>query len=172
MVPQALPLDTAMAQLRDGRCGIGKVWEAACAHLSERLQCSRVSVWLYSPDRDHLHELCLLDARTQRFSSGMTLSAGDFAPYFDALSRVAVVDAPQARTHPATSCFGDAYFLPADIHSLLDCVVFDADEPVAVICCEHCGHERQWLAQDQNALAQVAQRVGQAFTWARAFQHV
>jgi GAF domain-containing protein len=172
MAPLSLPLATAMDQLREGRCGIGKVWEAACLHLSEHLHCTRVSLWLYGPHRDQLHELCLLDARTQRFSSGMTLLASDFAPYFEALGRFSVVDAPQARTHPATACFGDAYFLPADIHSLLDCLVFDADQPVAVICCEHCGHERQWQAQDQNTLAQVAQQVGQAFSWARTFAHV
>ncbi len=166
---ESLPaLSAALAQHLEGRCGIARVWEAACVHLSERLNCTRVSVWLYNGARDALDELALLDARTQRFSSGMRLTVGDFPEYFDALGASDVIDAPDARTHPATVCFGDAYFLPADIHSLLDRLVFDAGEAVAVICCEHCGAPRTWSEQDHETLASVAHELGQAFTLARA----
>ncbi|HET7774278.1 MAG TPA: GAF domain-containing protein [Burkholderiaceae bacterium] len=160
-------LSAALAQHLEGRCGIARVWEAACSHLSERLRCTRVSVWLYNGVRDALDELALLDARTQRFSSGMRLALSDFPAYFTALSTSDVIDAPAARTHPATACFGDAYFLPADIHSLLDRVVFDAGEPVAVICCEQCGAPRTWSEQDHETLAAVAHELGNAFTLAR-----
>jgi GAF domain-containing protein len=163
-------LSAALAQHLEGRSGIARVWEAACAHLSERLHCTRVSLWLYSGERDELDQLCLLDARTGRFASGMRLSTSDFPDYFQALLASDVIDAPDARTHPATACFGDAYFLPADIHSLLDRLVFDAGEPVAVICCEHCAAPRTWSVQDHEILAAVAHELGQAFTLARSTQ--
>jgi GAF domain-containing protein len=170
MIASAAAFEEALNQHRLGRCGVSRVWEAACTHLSQRLRCTRVSVWLYSAARDRLDELCLLDARTRRFSSGMSLAMADFRPYFEALLHSSIIDAPQARTHPATACFGDAYFLPADIHSLLDHLVFDAGEPVAVICCEHCGEPRQWSEPDCEALARVSSQLGEAFTHARSQQ--
>ena len=167
-MPKTPTFETALAQHQSGQCGSARVWESACTHLSESLGCTRVSLWLYSAQRDRLDELCLLDSRTGRFSSGMSLAMADFHPYFEALEKSELIDAPMARTHPATACFGDAYFLPADIHSLLDSLVFDGGEPVAVICCEHCGEPKQWSMQDQAALAQVCRDLGQAFGRARA----
>ncbi|MCU0624079.1 MAG: GAF domain-containing protein, partial [Gemmatimonadaceae bacterium] len=79
-----------------------------------------------------------------------------------AIKRDLRIVASDAATHPATSCFDEVYFTPLDIRSLLDVCIVVGGQPVAVLCCEHCGTVRPWSAEDIAYLDKMGALLGMA----------
>lgn len=74
-----------------------------------------------------------------------------------------VIVASDAITHPATKCFDELYFVPNDIMSLLDVVIYDGSEQVGVLCCEHCEERKNWSDGDIKYLEGMAAVLRLAF---------
>lgn len=126
----------------------------------ERVKATRASVWSFNAGLDEIRLESLKDTLPGTVSRGTVLSQADFKPYFAAIKQDLKVVAPDARRHPATSCFNKVYFEPLDIHSLLDFVVLSRTDPVAVLCCEQCEAPRAWTPQDLDVLLQMATVLG------------
>jgi len=150
-------------QVRQNPASRMALMEAVCRQITQKVGSTRASVWAFSALQDHITCECLYDVRTGAFSSGARLNEDDFADYFKAIKDDLKVVAPDAREHPATSCFNTLYFLPNNIFSLLDFVVLDGREPVAVLCCEHCRDERAWTRQDMDFLQAMSAALAPAF---------
>ncbi len=138
--------------MRSDALGRGDV-EEALAHLTEVsaqvLRVGRSSVWRFRHSRT---ELCcddLYEIEHDRHSAGTVLRAKDTPRYFAALNQERSIAANDARRDPRTSEFTDAYLAPLGIGAMLDAPVFLQGQLVGVVCHEHLGPARQWLAWEE-----------------------
>lgn len=146
----------ALATVRTNPAAVADVYEAICRDIVEQVGATRASVWTFNTLKDAITSECLLDTRDGSVSRGVTLKEEDFGSYFHAIRNDLKIVAPDALTHPATSCFDEIYFTPLDIRSLLDYVVLVRDEPTMVLCCEHCGEQKAWSDEDIRYLHHMA----------------
>jgi GAF domain-containing protein len=142
---------------------IASFYQAVCQDIVEHVGATRASIWTFSTLGDAITSVCLFDSRDGSFSSGATLKEEDFGAYFAAIRDDLRIVAPDALTHPATSCFDEIYFTPLDIRSLLDYVVLVNGEPALVLCCEHCGEQKQWSEADVSYLHQMSSVLTMAY---------
>ena len=82
---------------------------------AQALEISRVSVWLYSPDRAKIHCLDLFERSANRHTYGMVLTAVDYPAYFKALEQEPTITVPDADTNPI-SLELHASYLPYGVH--------------------------------------------------------
>ncbi|MBI5497989.1 MAG: GAF domain-containing protein [Deltaproteobacteria bacterium] len=137
-----------------------EMFREVCRYVVEKVKSTRASVWSFNAAGTAIVCDCMLDDLEGKYSSGTRLNEDDFPQYFKAIKDDLKVVAPDARTHPATACFRDAYFDPLDIKSLLDFVVLAGKEPVGILCCEHCGEIKHWSAADADVLHQLSTVLG------------
>lgn len=142
--------------LKKDPSAIASFYEAVCRDIVENVGATRASVWTFSALKDSITSDCLYDSRDGTVTGGVTLKEEDFADYFAAIRDDLRIVAPDALTHPATSCFDEIYFTPLDIRSLLDYVVLVRGEPAMVLCCEHCGEIKDWTEAHVDYLHQMA----------------
>ena len=74
-----------------------------------------------------------------------------------------MIVAPQARQHPATSCFNELYFEPNGIYSLLDVGIQVGGVPYGLFCCEQVTFENNWTPAHVDFLKSVGTLCGLAF---------
>lgn len=127
-----------------------------CSVTSELIPgADRVSLWTFSNDLGRITcDMCLDE--NNEFSQGLVLTKADYPEYFEAILTANVIDAAQARIHPATSCFTEGYFKPLNIHSLLDFILHQDFEPSGVLCCESVNREVSWTMKDIEALKKIS----------------
>jgi GAF domain-containing protein len=130
--------------------------------LAEVLDCGRASVWRLSPTRDRLvcEDLYLADQHRHRH--GDELLRAHAPGYFWCMEESRAIVAPEARSHPGTSCLAEDYLVPHDIHSLLDSAILRKGAVEGVICCEQTGRARQWTPADLLAVRMATMLVGSA----------
>lgn len=137
--------------------------ENAIRFLSDELEVSRVSFWLYNSDEDSIECHALYNRETDEISSGHKLFKRDYPNYFDAFKRTLVINAPDAYTDERTSEFAREYLPQTGVKSLLDAQVHVAQEFLGVLCLEQCESIRNWSTSDELYLSAVASYVGQAY---------
>lgn len=152
----------ALSAVKQDPAALAEFYEAVCRDIVEHVGATRASVWSFSSLKDAITSDCLYDSRDGSVSRGVTLKEEDFGDYFSAIRNDLKIVAPDALTHPATSCFDEIYFTPLDIRSLLDHVVLVRDEPTMVLCCEHCGEQKAWTDEHMAYLHQMAAVLGMA----------
>lgn len=132
----------------------------ALAHLTEiaaeTMRVERASVWRFSDDRTKL--LCedLYERSPDRHDSGAMIDALDKPRYFEALREERCVAAHDARSDARTSEFAEAYLAPLGIGSMLDAPILFQGDLVGVVCLEHVGAPRTWLAWEELAAGSFA----------------
>lgn len=154
---------TALTAYRANPETIHDLYRAVCQDIVEHVGSTRASIWLFNEVKDTIISQCLYDSRDGTFSSGVALAEDEFPEYFDAIKRDLKIVASDAEHHPATSCFDDIYFTPLDIRSLLDFVILEGSNPIAVLCCEHCGNVKHWQESDIKYLHQMSAVLGITF---------
>jgi GAF domain-containing protein len=113
--------------------------------LAAELECTRASLWLYKDaGLSEISAVDIFDSLKNQHSSGEILTEVMFNVYFQAMRRDGRIDASDARHHPATRCFNEAYFKPNNIFSLLDIGIYLNGHLVGVFCCEHVGEILEW----------------------------
>lgn len=105
------------------------------------------SVWLYETERDSIVLQQLYSKSENKFYQGSSLHKKDFPEYFDALDDDQVIVADDAETHPATSCFMEAYLKPLGIKSMLDVPIWYRGRTIGVICIENLS-PRVWKKEE------------------------
>ncbi|MBE1302246.1 MAG: histidine kinase [Alteromonadaceae bacterium] len=116
----------------------------------------RVSVWLFDEALSQITSLCCYDSKDNTYSQGTVLKKSDYQSYFEAIVDNEVVCAAQARTDATTSCFTESYFMPLNIHSLLDFTFHQDFVPKGIICCESIGREVDWQDSDIECLRRIS----------------
>lgn len=130
--------------------------------LAREMGCSRVSIWRLSPGRDQLvcEDLYLPDLGEHQ--EGGALPRSRFPGYFWCLEGSRAIVAPEARTHPGTSCLSDDYLVPLDVHSLLDSPILRKGKVTGVVRCEQTGRPRPWPPSDLLTVRMATMLVGSA----------
>lgn len=116
----------------------------------------RVSLWCFDESFESIKLLLCFDSSTNSFTNKQTLRKCDYEEYFAGILENNVINAPNARTHQLTKCFNESYFIPLEIHSLLDFILHQDFNPHGVICCESVGRTTQWSEEDVEALKRIA----------------
>lgn len=146
----------------DGSLQPEAFYQALTRALTEEMDCTRASLWVY-PDpemRDSILCLQLFDRTDQAWSAGTVLREDDFGPYFEAMRRDNLIVASTARSDPTTACFTEPYFEPLGIYSLLDVGINMGGQPWGLFCCENTTDVLTWTPQHVEYLRQVGTLVG------------
>lgn len=123
-----------------------------CSSICRILQVTRASIWNFENDFEQIRCVSLYDTRTKEFSEGAVIQKSAAPSYFESIMRDGSIVASDARNNAITSVFNESYFIPLDIFSLLDHIVFNNSEKVAVLCCEQCESIRQWGKDEEGLL--------------------
>lgn len=126
------------------------------------LQVERVSVWLYTQDRDVLECVDLYELSENRHSDGNILEGADFPVYFRALAEERLIVAHDAHQDSRTSEFSESYLKELGIASMLDAPIRVEGELIGVVCHEHVGNPRTWEQEDASFASSIANRVSLA----------
>ncbi|NCP64427.1 MAG: hypothetical protein GW763_09730 [Paraglaciecola sp.] len=124
---------------------------------------NRVSLWKFGEDQAYLQCLLCFDQLDNVYSSDQVLRKANFPEYFAGLTSSNYIMASHAREHQSTRCFNQDYFIPNQIHSLLDYVLHHDFVPTGVICCESVGRRVEWQEEDLNALRKIATIISMFF---------
>lgn len=163
------PLMALANQLMTGQIGREAFLHGLTREITKQIDCTRASFWLYSDDlRTGIDLVCLYDAGTREYGSGMHLSEDDFGPYFEAMRQDDMIVASEAHTHPATRCFKELYFEPLNICSLLDVGISINGSPFGLFCCENVSFVKTWTDEDVKFLRETGVLIGLALKRAAA----
>ncbi len=133
-----------------------KITQAAALTLAVE----RTSVWLFNDEHSKLHCINLYEQSTGEYSQGMELTAASYPVYFRALAErtLAVSD---VNTDPRTKELLEYYTL-LGIGSVLDAPIWLNGEVAGVVCHECVAASRQWVLEEQNFAASIADLVSLA----------
>jgi len=124
---------------------------------------NRVSLWKFNKELNEVICLMCYEKNINQYSSSMVLKKNDYPEYFSYILKEDVILASDARQHPATKCFNDAYFKPNNIFSLFDYIFHDNFEPCGIICCESIGQQITWQESDIKILRRIANMASMFF---------
>lgn len=145
--------------------GLKQFFETVCLDAVELTGATRASIWYFEPNGSIVCQ-CLLDRRHDGFQRGDVIGRDKHAAYLDALIAEGIVAAEDARNTPATACFVEDYFVPNNIHALIDMLIRDADgRPAAVLCCEDCAGPRPWREPELMGLFTLAETIAATFRY-------
>jgi signal transduction histidine kinase/DNA-binding response OmpR family regulator len=130
--------------------------------VSETLQVSRVSIWLYDADRLNLHCQILYD-QVRGYSSGERLVVDAAPNYFAALEQGDQIDAPNVLEDPRNEELIDDYFVPLGITSFLDTPIYRDDRVIGVFCLEEMGDARVWNLEDYGFTQAISEQISFIF---------
>ena len=118
-----------------------------CKTAVETLPVSRVSIWFLSDNNTKLSRVFLYE-QAGSTDELVTLRREHYPSYFHALQTKPYIMATDAREHPDTREFADTYLRALDIHSMLDCPIYEDMRCVGVVCCENQVEQRAWSIED------------------------
>jgi diguanylate cyclase (GGDEF)-like protein/PAS domain S-box-containing protein len=125
------------------------------------LQLDRVSVWLFTPDRQSIRCADLYERDAEHHASGDELPAANYPAYFHALESERTIATSDATADPRTAEFAD-YFQPRGVSSVIEAPIRRLGQLVGVFCNEHIGAPRNWYAEEENFASAVADLVSMA----------
>lgn len=126
------------------------------------LNVARTSVWFFSENDSLLTSADLFEPATGAHSGGTVLPLASFPRYCAAIKSEQLIAADRAQDDMRTSEFTDFYLKPLGITSLLATPIQWRGKLVGVVCHEHVGPPRGWLAEDLNVAGSMAGLVSQA----------
>ncbi|MEX0900856.1 MAG: GAF domain-containing protein [Gammaproteobacteria bacterium] len=128
------------------------ITEAAAAALAVE----RASVWLMNDARDAIVCHDLYEYGRHRHTRGFKLTRADYPLYFAALERDEMIAATDAHHDPSTRAFSKGYLTPYGIGAMLDVPIRVGGELTGVLCHEHVGDQRLFLADEQTSARLLA----------------
>lgn len=127
---------------------------------AQALQTHRVSIWLFNSEKTEMQCVSLFDARSNTHSSDLgSLKTADFPLYFQSLTKGRAITAHDACTDPRTAEFTSCYLIPQNIKSMLDAIIRMEGDVAGVVCHEHTGVQRYWMADEATFAGEIADLV-------------
>ena len=130
---------------------------------SRTLRVERVSIWLFTEDRQAIDCICLYLRSSNQFEHGKKFTADAFPRYFEALEESRTIAAAKAVDDPRTSEYAEPYLKPLGITSMLDVPIRLHGKEIGIVCHEHVGAERDWSLEEQAFAGTIADLVSLAF---------
>jgi two-component system cell cycle sensor histidine kinase/response regulator CckA len=149
---QAALLYLAKADASDLSTMLSEITETA----AETLPADRVGIWLFSEDRTDLVLMDLFKSRECVHEAGHRLPSARHPRYFSELDRSRIIASDDAVTDERTAECAEKYFIPFDIRAVIDVPIRMRGSVVGVLCYEHTGSSRQWLLEEQEFAASMA----------------
>lgn len=131
--------------------------------VARTLEVERVGIWAYNPDRNSISCLELFEREESRHSIGMELPRQGHEAYFNAEDGSDVIAVHDVRVDGRTASLADAYMVPLGITSMMDAPLRARSGTAGVLCCEHVGPMRTWMADEQTFAVAVANLVSVLF---------
>jgi two-component system cell cycle sensor histidine kinase/response regulator CckA len=155
---QSTLLDLARADLSDLASSFAVIAEVT----AQTLPVSRVGVWLLSDDGRLLicRELYRNEEKTHE--GGHSFESKQCPRYFKALEESRILSIEEVLTDPRVSEFRKSYLVPNGIAAMLNVPIRVQGSMSGVFCLEQTGHPRQWLLEEQEFAASVADIVSLA----------
>lgn len=123
------------------------LFKGICKTAVETLPVSRVSIWFLSEDNTKLSRAFLYE-QAGSTDELVTLRREHYPNYFQALETKPFIMATHAWEHPDTREFANTYLRALNIHSMLDCPIYENMRCVGVVCCENQLEEKAWSIED------------------------
>lgn len=171
-MPDPQVIQEICSRLDRGEIDRAQFLNAFTREMAELIGCSRAGVWMFvdTASGRSLHCIAMFDRAHDHMVNATDIGTLGAEPYFEALHRDGCIVAPDARNHPATRPFLDAYLLPLDIHSLLD-VTFSVNGVVfGIFSCEQIGAPVKWTQRQLQWLRQIGSRASLTLLNAAAAQ--
>jgi diguanylate cyclase (GGDEF)-like protein/PAS domain S-box-containing protein len=148
------------SSVHDGDFGsaVREITEAAAA----ALEVERVSVWLFTQDRQAIRCDDLFERSVGRHTGAFVLNAKEYPAYFRALEGERTIAAHDAERDVRTSEFAQSYLHPLGITAMLDAPFRHLGQIAGVVCHEHVGTRRTWTIEDEHFASAVADLVSLA----------
>jgi GAF domain-containing protein len=124
------------------------------------LEVARVGLWRFDADRQHLQCLDLYVLAKDRHERGAIVPASAAPAYFAAIETGDVVAAEDAYLDPRTTELGHNYLPANHVGALLDTPVLIGGRLAGVLCHEHRGGARRWLAWERTLAASLSECAG------------
>ncbi len=139
-------------QTRDRNALLRKICELG----AQTLATERISVWLFNADATQIVLVDLYEHSRDSHSQGLVVERDEALEYFLALEEDRVIAAADVRSDPRTRMLTQSYFVPHGIMSMLDAPIRLRGSTAGVICCEHVGVTREWLAEEESFVGSLA----------------
>jgi len=127
-----------------------------CSYL---LKTPRISLWIFSEDRQSIVCQSLYYQIENKFESGLVIAEPDCPNYFRALNSNRVISANDAQNDNRTNEFLDGYLKPLDIKSMLDAPIFSNGQLTGVLCIEQTRQCRDWDMAEISYAASTADAI-------------
>lgn len=113
------------------------------------LDVERVSIWIFTPERDVLRCVDLYSSLRGDHSSGQELHVEKYPNYFRALFAQDELSIDDAMSDPRLSEFVERYLRPLNVGSMLDVPIVHGGRTEGVLCIEHVGPSLKWTAEQR-----------------------
>lgn len=128
--------------------------------VAQTLDVAYAGIWLLDEAGEAMQCVLLFSRDSETITEGAGLSRQDFPVYFDALQSRRVVAIEDAHLDTITREFSETYLRPHGIGAILDAPIRRAGQLAGVVCCQHVGGRRTWLADEQSFAAGIADVLG------------
>ncbi|WP_111979092.1 sensor domain-containing phosphodiesterase [Algibacillus agarilyticus] len=142
-----------------------KIIKSCC----ERLNVSRVSIWLFSDDQKSIVCSNLYILAEKKFETGIVIHEETCPHYFASLRQNRVINADNARTDDRTKEFLDGYLKPLNIMSMLDVPIFNEKGMFGLICIEQAEKQRNWDMAEISYSVSVADTISLVYAQSNWF---
>ncbi len=126
--------------------GLADVYHLITASAARALNVQRVGVWLFDESGQHLHCVDLYRLDDDCHSIPAPLVTANAPHYVSAISSDELVAVDDTYDSSTTAELVDGYLRPQGITSMLDAPIVREGRTIGVLCHEHIGPARHWLA--------------------------
>mgnify|MGYP000023507082 CR=1 FL=1 len=133
-----------------------------------QLNVARVSVWLFSDNKQSIICQNLYNHANDSFETGFELEEKLYPNYFKALKKNRVINADDARTDQRTNEFLESYLKPLNIMSMLDVPIFSEGGLIGLICIEQTT-QHNWDMAEISYSVSVADNISLIYAQANWF---
>ncbi len=127
---------------------VADLYEALAKDVLAGLNVDLVTIWEFDEHHNTLECQYSIDRFKKLDLKGFVLRRKDCPIYFKAIIEGVSIRATDVYTDIKTKELIKAYFVPNGIHSLLDYIIYDRENPVGLICCESTTGPREWHDND------------------------
>ncbi|HPM75832.1 MAG TPA: CHASE domain-containing protein [bacterium] len=137
--------------------------ESLAAELTEKAakaaETHRLAVWLFNPEGTRLTCLDAYDAADGRHERGEVLDRETCDDHIISLAGAPFADVYDVQDDARTAGCRDNYLKPRGIASVLAAAIRAGDQELGVLCLEHRGAKRRWLADEITFACQLADQL-------------
>ena len=138
------------------------------AAAADTLEVEYASVWVYSPGGKKLQCATLYQRSTAGYTTGIEWQASDYPAYFKALRQERALATADVRTEPKTKKMAERFLAKLGIGAMVNAPIYLNGRIVGIVCHGHKKTSRQWLIEEQNFTASIANLVALALSaWER-----